>query len=241
MTISQHRVISILNAGIDYRQAFERLIRLIDEQHEAAAHYSDHSSYSPEHTRRNLIESQKIIKTIYLSAGDTLLVQASASRVALETAHAHFKANYKRNERNRVKAAQKRRDQGIMPRVKITTPFLEISPVKHQASQHKLYTEHAPEAKPRFVPSPLIDLSTDPDDPENAFDSGTGFVSNPTEDELRAALVQQSLLVEGETEADREARRRFIAQAIAKDQEDRVNRSLVGKDESKDDTSEDGN
>ena len=83
--------------------------------------------------------------------------------------------------------------------------------------------------EPRLTPR--INLAHDDCYPEAAWERGQGsFIKQPTASELEAAHEQQSLLVPGETDADRAARKAMVEQAmseLAKQQLDRINRTLI--------------
>jgi len=139
MTISQHRVIAIINAGRDFQAALARLVLFIDEQR---------SSF-----QAGQITAEAAIESIYISAGDRLLSQPAESRSTLEIEFAHFRANRTRNERNRLKAERKRRAAGIAPRVEQTSHFIPSEPKPPLQTP----TIHPANTTPEY----------DPTDPEN--------------------------------------------------------------------------
>jgi hypothetical protein len=136
MTISQHRVISIINAGRDFQAGLARLVLLIDEQRNAA--------------KANEISAEAALESVYLAAGDRLLSNAAESRSTLEIEFAHFRANRTRNDRNRLKAEKRRRAAGVTPRETQSTPFIPTAPkLPHQSPTiNPSYDPSDPENQP---------------------------------------------------------------------------------------------
>jgi hypothetical protein len=106
MAISQHRVIALINAALDYMQALHHQSKAISEAARRAAagigdprdHLLDLSSYSP----------------------NTLLNEPSQSFAAITTEYNHFRRNAKRNDTEAKRMARKRASDGAIMRA--TTP-----------------------------------------------------------------------------------------------------------------------
>lgn len=113
MAISQQRVIDIINAGLDFKQALDRTIQLIDDEY---ANHAKHDDIPPFlislYTRCSYIK---------------LLEKPETSPIVLVTEAKHFRQNYRRNQRNAAKAERRRRAQGAMPRQPATSdPFIRV-------------------------------------------------------------------------------------------------------------------
>lgn len=194
MSITQQRMIEVINAGLDYKIAFETLIKEIDEAHQLA--------------QGGRLSTQVALETIHAIAGTGLLKKPAASRTALELEYKYFRANWKRNQRQAIKQQRNRKEAGIQPRlprvhsqfIETTIPAeLEIVPFTQQIAQHgyslspahqheieaealrsinqRKYLESKSKPQPPPSSSPAIDLSYDPDDPENFMSPGSSIVS----------------------------------------------------------------
>lgn len=165
MTISQHRVIAIINAGRDFQAAFGRLVLLIDEQRNAF--------------KAGQISAADALEIIYMAAGDRLLSDPANAKATLESEFRHFKANYSRNERNRIKAERKRRNAGIAKRQDENPLFIQVAKPTREPMNVEQF-------KPS--PEPPIRLDQDEDNPEDI--EGGLFSEAPrelTKDEEEAA------------------------------------------------------
>lgn len=174
MTISQDRVIAIIKAGQDFQHAFNKLVALIDEQMTAI--------------RENQISAEAAFKIIYMAAGDRQLEFPVESKLTLEVEHKHFKSNYNRNARNRLKAEKRRRNAGIEPRVEQDL-YSKVAKAKAPAPRSNAAEIYKPIPEP-----PPKRMDDDPDNPENVEG---GFLSDvpqepvlPSDEELRAQSRQ---------------------------------------------------
>lgn len=196
MAITQQRMVDVINAGLDYKLAFETLIKEIDEAHELA--------------QGGRITYQVALDTIMHIAGTGLLKKPASSRTALELEYKYFNSNWKRNVRSTMKQAKRREEAGIIPRKRKTPSlFIETSvlatqpeaiPLAQHIAQHgysisparqaeieaeaerdikqRKYLE-ARKAPVQLQEPPAIDLAHDPDDPENAFGvPGSSIISS---------------------------------------------------------------
>lgn len=171
MTISQHRVIAIINSGRDFEVAFGRLVLLIDEQRNSF--------------KAGQISAEDALEIIYMAAGDRLLHDPSKARATLEAEFRHFKANWSRNERNRIKAERKRRNAGIAKRQDDNSLFIQVTKPQAPASN----------AKELFKPSPdppQARMDQDEDNPEDVEGGMFGEAPQalPSDEELRAQAKQ---------------------------------------------------
>lgn len=145
MTIPQSRMIALINAARDYQHAFQHLSQIIAEYHALA--------------KSGQIDAAAALQEILFRAGPGLLHQPAKTTTAIQLEYEHFRANYKRNERTRIKAAIKREKQGIKPRRRSQEEIF-ITPTTS--------TSMTPPPMPQIPGgAPDIDLVHDPDDPEN--------------------------------------------------------------------------
>lgn len=197
MAITQTRIISLINAGRDFQQALEKLISQIESLRSEV--------------ESGVTKPESALEILYLNAGPGLLINPAASKTTLLAEHKHFKANIRRNLRSKAKQEKKRRDQGILPRhqpdpfsplnehiisqpqqpvpLDFLTRGYSISPSRQReieleaerALKQKQYLEGKTQAT--ATATAKIDLSSDPDDPENAFgESGTSIISSSEEE-----------------------------------------------------------
>ncbi len=186
MAVSQDRIIDLINAGLDFKQALDDMIALIDQAHER----------DPDHPG--------LASLWALSDYGKRLKQPYKSPFILQKEREHFRANRRRNIRNAAAAERKRRAQGAIPMIRerqfdplepaprLTPRVPEGPDYSHISEDRKRQIEAEAEASARkwhpelFIDQPptkpgLDDIAKqmgetyDPDDPENAFAEGQGI------------------------------------------------------------------
>ena len=110
MPISQSRMISLLNAASDYRQALEAACQFIQRQ---TQEFHD-----------GKCTAEQALFEIERRASPRLALEfpdVSPGTIGIE--HYHFRANRARNNRARIREERKRRDAGIPARQRSDMPF----------------------------------------------------------------------------------------------------------------------
>lgn len=103
MAITQQRVIAILNAAIDYRQAFLKLTMRIDHE------FNNH--------RHNPAELAQAFETIYLStSASRLLEDITTTEITIKEEFKHFTRHSRRNAKIAEQQKNKRRREGVPER-----------------------------------------------------------------------------------------------------------------------------
>ena len=104
MAIAQSRVISLIYAGMDYKQGLETQMR----------HIHTHYNY----VKNGTMSAEAALEYLYSIANpDFLLQQPSQSPSIISIEHQHFFRNAKRNERRALIATHKRRAEGKRTRL----------------------------------------------------------------------------------------------------------------------------
>jgi hypothetical protein len=190
MPFTQERAIELLNAGLDYQQAFNSLKRHIERAVTAV--------------ESGEITADAAMIHVSLNATDNLLRQQGRTQATLAFEAKHFRANKRRNDKARAKQEQKRRSAGVAPRqpdrsillsTAPTSPFegpsspIAIDQAKINAEERERIAEEmiGVELKPLPAGAKLpfglksgaaasgsssapVDLASDENDPENLGD-----------------------------------------------------------------------
>lgn len=173
MAITQERVMDIIDAGLDYKNAFARLIQVIDEQRERTRDIHRLQRLS------DLAVLDKAISDIFSIAGIGLL-RNSGSGTILEFEARHFRSAGGRNKRNKIKAEKRRREAGIKPQARrhVNEPIRD--PLYQPISK--------PFISPPPAPAQIMRLDEDESNPENVEGGMFGEAPQalPSDEELRA-------------------------------------------------------